>query len=526
MRPTLENYLKKLDNEHIQLLILDNTLTGLEKENLRVNNSAHIAKTPHPNALGSTLTNPFITTDYSESLLEMVTPPIKDRDALLNWLEKLHIYIYAHLDNELLWAPSMPCIIPSDDDVPIAQYGISHQGWMRTLYRIGLGHRYEKKMQTIAGIHFNYSLPETFWQVWHDLFSDADDLQTTINQGYFAIARNYLRYGWLIDYLFGASSVFDASFLSHEPPAGLIKYKEHTLYAPYACSLRMSDLGYHNATQKKLNISFNSVEEYAKGLMHAISTPYLPYQVLFEKYGKDAQINANLLQIEAEYYAHIRPKRVLEKSERQSQALLKQGVEYLEVRAIDINPYEPLGINALQFDFTRLFLMYCLLMDSPPLDDETLASITFNTQTVVFAGRKPGCVLQDLTHDKPISLKDWAQNIFADLAKIADFLDKGTFDRRYTHALNHFKEKIDHPELLPSAIMLDDLIRNYDSFSELGLALSQKNKDYFVSKKLTAIETAEFDQIARESLQQQHMIEAQQTGTFDEFLARYFKGCS
>ncbi|MGA2654989.1 MAG: glutamate--cysteine ligase [Gammaproteobacteria bacterium] len=522
MRPTFENFLKKLDNAHAQSLILDNTLTGIEKENLRVNLSAHIAQTSHPIALGSTLTHPYITTDYSESLLEMVTPPIQDRDALLSWLEHLHTYIYSHLDNELLWSPSMPCIIPTDDDVPIAQYGSSHQGWMRTLYRIGLGHRYEKKMQTIAGIHFNYSLPQTFWQIWHDLFSKEANLQTTINERYFGIARNYLRYGWLIDYLFGASPVFDASFLTHQVPTGLMSFKKHTLYAPYACSLRMSDLGYHNATQKKLNISFNSVSEYAQGLKHAISTPYLPYQVLFEKFGKDAQINANLLQIEAEYYAHIRPKRVLAKSERQSQALLQQGVEYLEVRAIDINPYEPLGINALQIDFTRLFLLYCLLSDSPPFTDEEQASIAYNTQTVVFSGRKPGCVLH-AKDNKPILLTDWARSIFSELEEIAGFLDKGTFDKRYQHALNHFKEKVEHPELLPSAQMLEDLFQHYDSFSDLGLALSQKNKAYFADKKLSTLEYADLDQVARESIQQQRMIEAQQTGTFEEFLAGYFK---
>jgi len=503
LRPTLENYLKKLDNQHIQTLLLDNNLIGIEKENLRVNKSAHIAKTPHPTALGAALTHPFITTDYSESLLEMVTPPVHDRNDLLEWLKKLHIYIYSHLGSELLWAPSMPCIIPTADDVPIAQYGTSHQGWMRTLYRIGLGHRYEKKMQTIAGIHFNYSLPETFWQIWHDLTAQDQ------NFGYFAITRNYLRHGWIIDYLFGASSVFDASFLSgKQPPPGLMNYKEHTLYAPYACSLRMSDLGYHNSTQKQLDISYNSVTEYAQGLIKAINTPYPPYEALFKTHGPDAQINANLLQIEAEYYSPIRPKRVLAKSESQSQALLQQGVEYLEVRAIDINPYEPLGINAAQIDFTKIFLLYCLLTDSPPISKDEHAIITHNTQTVVFAGRTPGCVLQDLTNKNTILLKDWAHMLFSDLALIADFLDKADADKRYTHALNYFKEKIDHPELLPSALMLDDLFNHYDSFSELGLALSEKNKNYFNQKQLTDIEKAEFDQLARESLQQQRIIEA------------------
>ncbi len=523
LRPTLENYLKKLDALRAPLLLLDSTLTGIEKENLRTTKSAHIAQTPHPSSLGATLTHPFITTDYSESLLEMITPPVNSQTALFSWLEKLHTYIYSHLGQELLWAPSMPCTIASPNDVPVAQYGPSHQGRMRTLYRVGLGHRYEKKMQTIAGIHFNYSLPQSFWQIWHDMQASKQNLQMTIDSSYFAMLRNYLRHGWLIDYLFGASSAFDRSFLSHNPPAGLLAYKNNTYYAPYGCSLRMSDLGYHNKTQKELNISFNSVQEYAQGLAHAIHTPYPPYQEIFKKYGADAQINANLLQIEAEFYAPIRPKRVVSKTQRQSQALLKQGVEYLEVRAIDINPYEPCGITKQQVCFTEMFLLYCLLQDSPDFTDQDYKIASENTQKVVLEGRKMGCELQAFNTQQAVLLTQWAETIFESLNQIADFLDKHTQDKRYTHAYNYYKEKIAHPELLPSARMLDDLFTNYESFTELGLELSQKNKDYFLNKHVSELEMADLNQLTQESLQKKQQIETEQTGSFAEFLNDYFK---
>lgn len=518
----LKQFLKECEQNHIQLSILDNTLTGIEKENLRITKTGHIAKTMHPSSLGASLTHPFITTDYSESLLEMVTPPINSATGLLSWLENLHIYVYQHLGQELLWAPSMPCAIDSPDDVTIAQYGKSHSGRMRTLYRIGLGHRYEKKMQTIAGIHLNYSLPRSFWEFWHERYAPQQDLQTTIDHAYFAILRNYLRYGWLIDYLFGASSAFDRSFLSNTPPPDLKTYKKETLYAPYACSLRMSDLGYHNKTQKELNISFNSVQEYAQGLIHAINTHYPIYQTIFDKYGKDSQINANLLQIEAEYYAPIRPKRVVEKSKRISQALLNKGVEYLEVRAIDINPYEPLGINLQQIYFVELFLLYCLLTDSPNFKQEDYMRSTYNTQTVVLEGRKPGCQLQHHSTQKSILLSQWAQDIFKDLYLIADMLDAHTHNQRYTRALHYYEEKITHPELLPSAQLLEDLFNHHNSFTELGLALSDKNKDYFMNKQLTELERADFDQLTEESLQQLRLLEAQQTGSFEQFIAAYF----
>jgi glutamate--cysteine ligase len=505
----LENRLKELDAARAQSLILNGTRNGIEKENLRVSANAHMAKTKHPEGLGSSLTHPFITTDYAENLLEIVTPPVQGAAHLLSWLENLHTFAYQQLNDELLWAPSMPCPIKGPDDIIIAQYGTSPIGRMRTLYREGLGHRYEKKMQTIAGIHFNYSLPETFWQLLHENNNSTQSLQTTINQNYFALLRNFLRYGWLIDYLFGTSPAFDQSFLSGTPGIELHTYKQNTLYAPYACSLRMSDLGYHNATQKELNISFNSLEAYATGLSHAIQTPYPPYQAIFDKYGKDAQINANLLQIEAEYYAPVRAKRVVDKSERQSQALLLSGVEYIEVRAIDINPYEPLGISPLQIDFTEIFLLYCLLTPSPDLSTQSHKITTANTQKVVSQGRKPDCELIHPLNQKPILLNQWAQSIFEELYLIADFLDTETLNKRYRHALDHFAPSLADTSILPSAKMLEDLFKNYDSFTELGLSLSKRNKEYFAQKQLSNLQQAEFNQMAQESLQKQALIEAQ-----------------
>lgn len=518
LRHTLENCLKFLCDQRASLLLLNKSVKGIEKENLRATNAAQIAQTSHPLGLGSSLTHPFITTDYSESLLEIVTPPVTGTDKLLSWLEKLHTYIYPHIENELLWAPSMPCVILDPKDIPIAQYGDSHQGRMRTLYRVGLGHRYEKKMQTIAGIHFNYSFPEEFLSIWRKM----DDKNISNDQAYFGLLRNYLRYGWLIDYLFGASSCFDHTFISQAPSIELKKFKEKTYYAPYACSLRMSDLGYHNKTQKELRISFNSVNEYAQNLAHAISTPYPPYEEIFKKYGMDSQINANLLQIEAEYYAPIRPKRVVAKSQRQSQALLAHGVEYVEVRAIDINPYDPLGISKFQMHFTEMFLLYCLLTDSPQFSEKDYQTASRNTQKVVLEGRKPACELQHALTDENTTLQNWAFDIFIDLEKIADFLDKHTEDKPYANALKYFHERIKHPELLISAIMLDDLFENHHSFIELGLSLSEKNKHYFMSKQLTSLENADLNQLAQESLQQQRLIKAQQTGSFEQFLTTYY----
>lgn len=520
----LEKYLKIFDQARLQPLLLEGAQNGLEKENLRITANGRIAQTMHPTALGAAFTHPFITTDYSESLLEIITPPANGAAALLSWLDNLHIYVYQHLQDELLWTPSMPCAIASPDEIPIAQYGSSHEGYLSTLYRVGLGHRYEKKMQTIAGIHFNYSLPTAFWEIWHEHFAlKQQTLQTTIDTAYFGLIRNFLRYGWLIDYLFGASSACASSFVSGAPPATFKTYHDHTLYGPDACSFRMSDLGYHNKTQKELHISVNSLEEYLSGLTRAINTPYPPYQAIFEQYGQHAQINANLLQIEAEYYAPVRPKRVAHDNERQGSALKRAGVEYLEVRTIDINPYEPLGITARQIYFLEVFLLYCLFQDSPLFTPENQKLTNANMQKVVLNGRNPKCELIHPLNKQPILLTAFAENIFSELIKVADFLDVSTDDGRYQDAVNYFAARVKDSSLLPSAQMQHDLLNHYDSFQELGLALSQKQKDYFLQKKLSPLPAAELQQLAIESLQEQAVIESQQTGTFAEYLAKYFQ---
>ena len=176
---------------------------GLEKESLRVNLDGNIAQTPHPRALGSALTHPYITTDYSEALLEFVTPPVHSSWEALQFLVDVHQFTVENLDDELLWAASMPCAMTTDDAVPIAYYGTSNVATLKHAYRRGLGHRYGRIMQTIAGIHFNYSIDEKVWAVLREHEGDGLGLQAFMSDGYFRLLRNFRRYGWLVLYLFG-----------------------------------------------------------------------------------------------------------------------------------------------------------------------------------------------------------------------------------------------------------------------------------------------------------------------------------
>ena len=319
--------------------ILQGIKRGVEKESLRITPDGYLATTPHPYALGSNLTHPYITTDYSEALLELITPPVNSAEEVIDWLLDLHTYTYQNLDQELLWVTSMPCTLTREADIPIAEYGRSNLGQMKHIYRRGLDHRYGKAMQVIAGIHVNFSFPEVFWIYYQQLLDDKQPLQDFISQQYFGMIRNFLRYSWLMIALFGASPTLCKSFL-RQSSSELHVLNGGTLYAPEGTSLRMSDLGYQNNRQHQFTVSRNSLEEYVHDLEHACSTiepDYLKYGTVPE--GKFEQLNANILQIEAEYYSPIRPKRIAK--ERPLAALSKYGVEYIEVRVVDLDPYEP-----------------------------------------------------------------------------------------------------------------------------------------------------------------------------------------
>src|SRR5580693_829697 len=259
--------------------ILQGGRKGVEKESLRVLPSGALAETAHPVALGSALTNEHITTDYSEALIELVTPPFTHSWELLQYLLDLHQFVYRHLGDELLWATSMPCAIQRDEDIPLAQFGPSHVGRMKTVYRNGLGLRYGRMMQAISGVHYNYSFPLPFWEAWAAVRATTATGPAFVSACYFDLLRNYRRFGWLVLYLFGVSPVVCKSFLRGRQ-AGLTDFGAGTAFEPYATSLRMSDVGYRNRNQAGLAVSVNSLEEYGHDLTRAISTPHPPYEAL------------------------------------------------------------------------------------------------------------------------------------------------------------------------------------------------------------------------------------------------------
>jgi glutamate--cysteine ligase len=501
--------------------ILQGGRKGVEKESLRVTPAGRLAPTPHPRELGSALTNEHITTDYSEALIELVTPAFTATWELLQYLLDLHQFVYRHLREELLWATSMPSAIERDADIPLAQYGRSHIGRMKTVYRNGLGLRYGRMMQAISGVHFNYSFPIPFWDAYAELRRSRVRGAGFMSASYFDLLRNYRRHGWIVLYLFGVSPVVSKSFLAGRD-FDLPEFTSGTAYEPYATSLRMSDVGYRNRNQAGLEVSVNSLEEYVRDLTRAITTPHPPYEALGVKVdGEYQQLNANILQIENEYYSFIRPKRVARSGERPTKALQRGGVEYVEVRALDVSAFDPVGVNQSKLRFLEAFLALCLLKDSPPIGGSEQGALDQNHVVVARRGREPGLMLW--RDGRSVSMRDWARELLDSMVGICEVLDRGDASRPYAQALAAQSAKIEDVARTPSARLMAELTTTGESFSELALRMSATHKAYFLDLYApNDARLAEFAQEAAESLEKQRAIEASDSGTFEEFLARYF----
>ncbi len=501
----------------VQAQVLQGIQRGYEKECLRVDPDGHLAQTPHPAALGSKLTHPWITTDYSEALLEFITPPSKDPAFPLQFLRDIHRFTTPRLGTETMWASSMPCLLGDDSNIPLADYGSSNKAKFKYVYREGLGLRYGRQMQTIAGVHYNWSLPEAFWEALHGCCESQDSLQNFSSTRYFGLIRNFLRYGWLVPYLFGASPAICQSFLQGRK-SDLQELVPGTLYGPYATSLRMSDLGYQNSAQTKLHVSFNSLPEYTDALEAAIRTPDPYYQQIGVRDGDHwKQLNANLLQIENEFYAAMRPKRV--GRDRPAKALRTQGVEYIEMRLFDLNPMVDIGITPEQGSFADVLLLMCLFRDSPPISAREQGENDENKRRVVTRGRQPDLHL--LVHNHEQAMRPMAHELFDDMAPFAEMLDAAYGGQRYASAMALLRQRIDQPDLCPSAQVLE-AAREHKGFFKYAMGVSEQHKQTLLTQPLEGDTLQRFEISAADSLVLHRRIEDNEQGSFEEYVAGYY----
>ena len=491
---------------------------GIEKECLRIDSSGRISQKNHPEGLGSALTNPYITTDFSEALLELVTPTFNSAKECLDFLTELHVFVNQNLEEESLWPLSMPCTIESEDAIPIGNYGSSNQGMMKETYRKGLSNRYGSMMQAIAGIHYNFSFSDKFLEILAE--ESSVDIKEFKNNTYLGIARNFRRYGWLYLLLYGSSPLANNSFAKGRDH-DLEQLNSDDIYKPHATSLRMGDLGYISEAQDSLNISYNSIEDYCADLKNALETSYPVYKKIGEFNGDErVQLNDSIIQIENEYYSTIRPKRVCPTGERPLNILSQEGIDYLELRCIDLNPNSIIGISEEQVYFLDLLILYCFLQDSPSIDNDESAEIFKNHKIVVNAGRR---IDQTITIDSSeVLIKDEALRILNGMDEIAKFMDEVIVSENKNTWLNTLinqKKTLNNLDSSLSGSLLKNIRDHGMSFQEYGMHVSNRHQNEI--KNMSPKHAESLIEASKKSLQDARDIESSQQEDFEDYLKEF-----
>jgi len=499
---------------------LQDNRIGLEKEGLRVSQTGTIAATPHPAAFGSALTHPYLTTDFSEALLETITPALSTGREVLAFLHALHVFVHRHLGDEFLWATSMPCLPVAGDPIPLAEYGTSNAARMKMVYRHGLGHRYGRPMQAIAGVHYNFSFSDAFWQLYRELEGRDTELGAFRSEAYMAVLRNLQRFGWLIPYLFGTSPAVCKTFVQGRS-WDLETFDQNTYYAPYATSLRTGNIGYQNSRTggTGMKASYDSLEAYIRSLAWAIRTPCPDYQAIGVKVGdRYEQLNANMLQIENEYYSTVRPKQPPRWLEKPSLALRRRGIGYLELRSLDVNAFHPLGVAEEELRFLEVFMLFGLLAESPRIDARERRAIDENLLAAAHRGRDPELELD--RNGRGIRLRRWAGNLLEAMLPAAELLDGGSGGPG-AESLRRQQAKVRDPERTPSARMLAEMRANGEGFFAFARRVSEQYRDHFRDLPLDTEYATLFQRLSRESRERQRELEETDDMGFDAFLAHY-----
>lgn len=501
---------------------LDCGRRGIEKEGLRYTNNHQLSTKEHPKTLGSPLTHEEITTDYAESLLEIVTPAFRNSKDTLAHLCYLH-RVLAQDSDEYILNGSMPAFIADTESVQIGQYGVSNAGKMRQLYRKGLALRYGKAMQLIAGMHFNYSLCNDLFRYYADIVGREFN-QTFIDECYMNLVRNIRKYAWLTAYLFGHSPAVDKSFF-HGQPHQLAQFDADTLYLPYATSLRMSDIGYQNKTGHL--VSANTLDAYVHDLKTAVLTPNAAFEQLGLKddNGEYRQINTNVLQIENEYYTAARPKQSMASGEAPVSALHQRGIAYVELRTLDINCFQREGIGQNQLDFLELFMLFCLFTDAPAFDETAEAEAKNNMAKTACCGRDPALTLQH--NGKATTIAEWGTEILQAMRPIAEAMDSEKHRPHYVSLIERKLTIVANPSLTPSARIMAHLRGEVTgkpmTYHQFITDLSAKHMQISRDLGLTPAELNKVQQDAQLSLEKEKfLVEKSKAMPFEDYLAAYF----
>jgi glutamate--cysteine ligase len=493
---------------------------GIEKEGLRVDADGRLSSAPHPEGLGAALTHPHITTDFSEAQLELITSVHTDIDGCLMELTELHQVVHRSIGNELLWCASLPCKLPPDDGIPIARYGSSNTARLKEVYRKGLSHRYGRRMQVISGVHYNFSLPDAMWEALLKIGGEDVPARKFRDQSYLALIRNFRRHSWLLLLLLGASPAACGSFVQGRSH-GLSAWDTGSVFAPFATSLRMGRLGYQSDAQASLAVSFNDLGGYADALGTALRQPYPAYEAIgLRDDGEYRQLSTSLLQMENEFYGTIRPKRVTRPGERPLRALNERGIEYVEVRCLDLDLYSPIGIEADTIRLLDVFLLHCLLHESPPDSAREVAAMSGNQRLIAEAGRDPSVRLNRA--GTQVTPAEWGAELVRECEPIAAALDKAHGAADHSRVLQAAARALDDPSSLPSSrVLRETQERHGRSFPDFAMSLTRSHRATLAALPLEPGVEARYAALAARSIADRERIEAGDEEPFEAFRRRY-----
>ena len=500
-------------------------LRGIERESLRMQSNGFLSQADHPKTLGSALTHPHITTDYSEALMEFITPPKASIPEALSFLADIHAVVHRHLEHdEKLWPLSMPCMLDDkEENIRLAQYGSSNIGQFKTLYRHGLGIRYGRRMQTISGVHYNISFPDTVFEALQQHETDAElkslSLKDYRSHCYLGLIRNFIRLTPLVIYFVGASPSVCKCFMTGREHQ-LLPLIKGTLYLPEATALRMGRFGYQNSAQKQLGIHYNNLQSYVAELQKAVHTPYARFSHLGlnDANDKPIQINDHVLQIENEYYSLVRPKQVPLEDETPSEALANRGIGYVELRAVDVNPYSAIGINEETAAFLEVVALYCLFKESPALLDAEQDIIEKNQNEIVNRGRAANAKIIEGETEYPVAT--WLASHLNTMTPLAELLNQTYSTDLYSKALAVMQSRLNDVDQTLSAQVIADTMEQGGTWS-FGSYMANQHIASYQQHVLSTETQAYFAQLAQASLEKQQQLEQDSRVNFEEYLEKF-----
>lgn len=414
---------------------------GIEWECLRAKGDGKLSLTPHPEIFGDKLTNPLVTTDFSESQIEIITPTFDTIDEAFDTFSLLSDLVNASLpEDEYLWFQSIPCILPYWDQIPIAQY--SEEGEDSQKYREDLAKKYGVKKQMISGVHFNFSFSDDFLEELYSLENPDLSFKEFKNEVYLKIARNYLRYCWLIIYLTGCSIGSHKSFSNDCIHLMDAQDDYGSFYSTKGPSFRNASCGYKNL--KELYPSYESVDDFVRDINTFIE-------------------NGDLSEAK-ELYTQVRlkpknPKDLLN-------SLKEDGIEYIEIRTLDINPFYKCGLTRRDMKFLHFFLIYMFIKDESdyPLWQKEASINEENT-----AERAYDESMRLLRDGEEVTLKQWASEIINEMYGMCEVLGINDFS-----TLNFMLNRISNPNLTYGRRLLK--LIEQDGYINTHILLSVNNK--------------------------------------------------